>query len=97
MATAGAISLIQPLIMEYYGNGQCRPVTEPLGTVTCKERFALVKPEDCRIGSRMLQPHERAAAQSFPDWYRFTGTKADVVKQIGNAVCPKMAEALVAM
>lgn len=94
VATAGAISLIQPLIMEYYGNGQCKPVTEPLGTVTCKERFALVKPEDCRIGFRMLQPHELAAAQSFPDWYKFTGTKADVVKQIGNAVCPRVAAAL---
>lgn len=87
--------LVQPLIMEYYGNGQCKPVTEPLGTVTCKERFALLKPEDCRIGFRMLQPHELAAAQSFPDWYKFTGSKKDVVKQIGNAVCPKMAEALV--
>lgn len=87
--------LVQPLVMEYYGNGQCRPVSEPLGTVTCKERFALLRPEDCRIGFRMLQPHELAAAQSFPDWYRFTGSKKDVVKQIGNAVCPKMAEALV--
>ena len=81
--------------MEYYGNGQCQPVSKPLGTVTCKDRFALLKPEDCRIGFRMLQPHELAAAQSFPEWYRFTGTKADTVKQIGNAVCPKMAEALV--
>ena len=87
--------LVQPLVMEYYGNGQCRPVSEPLGTVTCKERFALLRPENARIGFRMLQPHELAAAQSFPDWYRFTGSKKDVVKQIGNAVCPKMAEALV--
>lgn len=87
--------LVQPLVMEYYGNGQCQPVSKPLGTVTCKDRFALLKPEECRIGFRMLQPHELAAAQSFPDWYRFTGTKADTVKQIGNAVCPKMAEALV--
>ena len=87
--------LVQPLIMEYYGNGKCKPVTDPLGTVTCKERFALLKPENCRIGFRMLQPHELAAAQSFPDWYKFTGSKKDVVKQIGNAVCPKMAEALV--
>ncbi len=87
-------ALVQPLIMEYYGNGRCRPVTEPLGTVTCKERFALVRPEDCRIGFRMLQPHELAKAQSFPDWYKFTGSKTDVVKQIGNAVCPKVAEAL---
>ena len=87
--------LVEPLVMEYYGNGQCQPVSKPLGTVTCRDRFALLRPEDCRIGFRMLQPHELAAAQSFPEWYRFTGTKSDTVKQIGNAVCPKMAEALV--
>lgn len=95
IAGAGAISIVEPLVMEYYGNGQCQPISKPLGTVTCKDRFALLRPENCRIGFRMLQPHELAAAQSFPDWYRFTGTKADTVKQIGNAVCPKMAEALV--
>ena len=87
--------LVQPLIMEYYGNGGCTPVFNPLGTVTCKERFALVTPENCRLGFRMLQPAELAKAQSFPDWYRFTGTKTEVVKQIGNAVCPAMAKALV--
>lgn len=87
--------LIEPLIMEYYGNGKCDPVSKPLGTVTCKDRFALLSPENCRIGFRMLQPHELAAAQSFPSWYKFKGTKTEVVKQIGNAVCPKMAEALV--
>lgn len=95
VATAGAIGFVVPLIMEYYGNGKCSPVSNPLGTVTCKERFALLKPENCRIGFRMLQPHELAKAQSFPDWYQFTGTKTEIVKQIGNAVCPKMAEALV--
>ena len=95
IATAGAISLISPMVMEYYGNGQCRSVSEPLGTVTCRDRFALITPENCRLGFRMLQPHELAAAQSFPSWYRFTGTKTEVVKQIGNAVCPVMAEALV--
>ena len=92
--TSNRYGLVQPLIMEYYGNGQCQPVTKPLGTVTCKDRFALVKPEDYKIGFRMLQPHELAAAQSFPESYVFTGTKAEVVKQIGNAVCPKVAEAL---
>ena len=95
IAGAGAISIVEPLVMEYYGNGQCQPVSKPLGTVTCKDRFALLNPENCRIGFRMLQPHELAAAQSFPSWYRFEGSKTDVVKQIGNAVCPKMAEALV--
>ena len=84
----------EPLIMEYYGNGACRPVSEPLQTVTTKDRFALISPEKVRLGFRMLKPHELAAAQSFPKEYIFTGNRADVVKQIGNAVCPKISEAL---
>ena len=87
--------LVEPLLMEYYGNGQCKPITEPCGTVTTKDRFALINPESIRLGFRMLQPHELAAAQSFPKDYKFTGTKTEVVKQIGNAVCPMMAKALV--
>ena len=54
----------------------------------------LLTPENCRIGFRMLTPRELQLAQSFPADYRFTGTKTDVVKHIGNAVCPKVAEAL---
>ena len=45
---------------------------------------------------RMLQPHELSAAMSFPENYKFAGTKSDQVKQIGNAVCPALAEALIA-
>lgn len=95
IATAGAISIVEPLLMEYYGNGVCKPVSEPVGVVTTKDRFAIIEPHKVSIGFRMLQPHELAAAQSFPKSYKFTGTRADVVKQIGNAVPPKIAEALV--
>lgn len=92
--TSNRYGLIQPLIMEYYGNGGCHPVSKPLPTVTGSDRFALITPENVRIGFRMLKPHELAAAQSFPRDYVFTGSRADVVKQIGNAVCPKMSLAL---
>lgn len=93
--TSGTFYLVEPLIMEYYGNGRCLPVSRPLGTVTTKERFALLEPHQVGIGFRMLQPHELAAAQSFPADYIFTGNKGEVVRQIGNAVPPKLAEALV--
>ncbi|NCA78493.1 MAG: DNA cytosine methyltransferase, partial [Alphaproteobacteria bacterium] len=96
VATKGAIGLVEPLIMEYHGNGGCHPVSKPLPTVTGNDRFALITPENVRIGFRMLKPHELAAAQSFPRNYIFTGSRADVVKQIGNAVCPKMSLALCA-
>lgn len=89
-----ALINLEPLIMEYYGNGACRPISEPLQTVTTKDRFALISPENVRLGFRMLKPHELAAAQSFPKDYIFAGNRSDVVKQIGNAVCPKVSEAL---
>jgi DNA (cytosine-5)-methyltransferase 1 len=96
VATKGAISVVEPLLIEYYGNGGARPVSEPVSAVTTRDRFALITPENVRIGFRVLKPHELAAAQSFPKDYIFTGNRGEIVKQIGNAVCPKMAEALTA-
>lgn len=103
VSTAGAIGLIEPFLVEYYGTGGSRRVTEPLGTVTTKPRFGLAMPEVVHNGQkylldvrfRMLQPAELAAAQGFPSGYRFTGTKTDVVKQIGNAVPCGLSRALV--
>ena len=36
----------------------------------------------------------QAAATGFPSDYKFTGTKVEVVKQIGNAVPPNFAKAI---
>lgn len=41
---------------------------------------------------RALTPREGARLQSFPDSFEFKGTIAQVVKQIGNAVPPKLGE-----
>ena len=41
--TSNRYALVDPLIVEYYGNGGSKPVSEPLGTVTTKERFALLE------------------------------------------------------
>jgi len=46
------------------------------------------------LGFRMLQPNELAAATGFPSDYQFTGSKVEVVKQIGNAVPPNFAKAM---
>lgn len=43
---------------------------------------------------RALTPREGARIQSFPDWFEFYGTRADVTKQIGNAVPPLLAMAI---
>ncbi len=47
------------------------------------------------IRFRMLHWRELARAQSFPDEYRFNGTDGEKVKQIGNAVPPALARAIV--
>lgn len=88
-------SIDQPFLIKYYGCGEnVSSVAEPLDTVTTKERFGLVEPASFDILFRMLQPHELAAAMSFPREYKFAGRKADQVKQIGNAVPVRTATAL---
>jgi DNA (cytosine-5)-methyltransferase 1 len=91
--------VVEPLIAKYNRTASAaKPVSEPLETVSTRDRFALVQPVingyalDIRF--RMLQPHELSAAMSFPKSYVFTGNKGDQIRQIGNAVDCRMAEAL---
>lgn len=44
--------------------------------------------------SRMLSTQEYCRIQTFPDGYRIVGTRRDVVRQVGNAVPPLLAEVL---
>jgi len=43
---------------------------------------------------RQLGPGLAAVAMSFPKGYKFQGTREQMVKQIGNAVPVRLAEAL---
>jgi DNA (cytosine-5)-methyltransferase 1 len=98
-ATKGGPCLVEPIVTSYYSRGQSSPVSDPLPTVTARDRFALVVPEvegrrlDVRF--RMLQPHELAAAMSFGAEYSFTGTRGDQVRQIGNAWPVRLGQALI--
>lgn len=93
--TSNRYGVVEPFITEYYGNGNAQPIGIPLPTITTKDRFAICGTTDgLELGFRMLQPKELAAATGFPSDYKFTGTKVEVVKQIGNAVPPNFAKAL---
>lgn len=102
VTSRGAGNVIEPMLVEYYGKGRCLPVTAPMGTITTRDHFGLLEStsEACQEGFlldilyRMLTTKELARAMGFPDDYQFHGTKKDVIRQIGNAVCVRVAEAL---
>ncbi|MFI6854533.1 DNA cytosine methyltransferase [Streptomyces sp. NPDC050416] len=88
----------QSLLVPYYGNGQARTVREPVGTLSTRDRYALVR-GDVDINDvlfRMLEPHEIGRAMSFADQYIVLGNKRERVRQYGNAVTPNCAEVIVA-
>jgi DNA (cytosine-5)-methyltransferase 1 len=94
----------EPYLVKFFGTSDGQSINEPLGTVVSRDKYGLAIPQvalvipqlgimlDIRF--RMLQPHELAAAMSFPRSYKFTGTREDKVKQIGNAVPIELSKAL---
>lgn len=96
LATRGAVSLVEPFLVRYQGTGGAESIDRPVSTITTRDRLGLVQPALLDVRFRMLQPHELAAAMSFPAGYRFEGNKTEQVKQIGNAVPVRTAQALCA-
>lgn len=100
MTTAGHQSLItwEHLLVPYYGNGTAKTVAEPVGTLSTRDRYALMRGdvdiEDVLF--RMLEPHEIGRAMSFGDTYIVLGNKREKVRQLGNAVTPPAAEVIAA-
>jgi DNA (cytosine-5)-methyltransferase 1 len=103
-AGGGRAALVAALIVAYYGSetGQHQALSEPMHTIVSKARFGLVtvtiggqEYAIVDIAMRMLTSRELATANGFPDDYLLTGTEAERIERIGNAVCPQMAEALV--
>jgi DNA (cytosine-5)-methyltransferase 1 len=88
---------VPDLLVPYYSAGAARPVSEPVGTLTAVDRYALARValavEDVLF--RMLEPHEIAAAMAFTARYVVLGTKREKVRQLGNAVTPPAAEILI--
>lgn len=89
------------------GNGQPITVDQPMWTIPTKDRHALIVPPQESAGEtfermideilmssryRLLEPEELKLAMSFPDTYTILGAKYQQIEQIGNAVCPHVAQ-----
>jgi DNA (cytosine-5)-methyltransferase 1 len=94
ISTRDRFGLVEPFLVGYHSERagerkRVHDIDEPLPTQSTENRYALVQPVIngyvLDIHFRMLQTHELAAATSFPKTYVFTGTREDVVKQIGNS------------
>lgn len=93
--TANKNALITPpFIMAHYSNPVYTDMNHPVSTIVGITHHSLITPElmlpECRF--RMLEPHELKLGMSFTDAYIVLGNKRDQVKQIGNAVCPNVAQ-----
>ena len=95
LMTRQTASLVQPpFIMAHYNNAVYSQVDAPMPTVPGVNHHSLITPEDIlpECGFRMLEPSELKLGMSFPESYIILGNKRDQVKQVGNAVCPNVAE-----
>lgn len=101
ITTAGHQSLVtwEHLLIPYYGNGTARRVSEPVGTVTTRDRWSLVSGTDkvviAEVLFRMLEPYEIGKAMAFTDGYKVVGNRRQRVRMYGNAVTPPVAEVIV--
>lgn len=79
-------------LVAYYGNEKGgRSLDRPIGTVTTRDRYALV--EDDRL--RMLNVNEYRRAMGFPDDYVLPKNRRLATHLLGNAVCPPVAAELI--
>jgi DNA (cytosine-5)-methyltransferase 1 len=98
-AQGGHQALIGPsetFLLSYYRNGTLHPTDQPIGTLTTRDRYAVIGAtdvpavEDCTF--RMLDTHEIAAGMAFHPNYQVRGNKRQRTMGYGNAVTPPTAE-----
>lgn len=77
-------------VMPYYGSGSGktgRSLDLPIGTITTRDRWALVDGDRMR----MLTAQEYRAAMAFPADYVLPTVRKTAIHLLGNAVCPPVA------
>lgn len=106
-AGGGHFAEVRAFLIKYYGQACGQNLTEPLHTITTKDRFGLITVAGIEyqiidIGMRMLMPRELFRAQGFSDDYIIEHDdkgkpypKTAQVARCGNAVPPQLPAALV--
>jgi DNA (cytosine-5)-methyltransferase 1 len=75
-------------LFSYYGNTKTgRSIDRPIGTITTRDRWAVVNGDKMR----MLDRFENRDAMSFPSDYKLPDNHRLAVHLLGNAVCPNAA------
>ena len=91
---AGRAALGDDFLAPYYGSGSGltgRSLDRPIGTLTTRDRYALVRGDRMR----MLTLKEQLRLTGFPADYPLTGTRVEGVMQVGNSVPPPLARHVV--
>ncbi|MCK8069497.1 DNA cytosine methyltransferase [Cobetia sp. 1CM21F] len=82
---AGRATHGERFLISYYGNTKTgRSLDRPIGTITTRDRWAIVDGDRMRMLSRW----ECLSAMSFPDTYQLPDNHRLAVHLLGNAVCP---------
>ncbi|MHC9036897.1 DNA cytosine methyltransferase [Cobetia marina] len=82
---AGRATHGERFLISYYGNTKTgRSLERPIGTITTRDRWAIVDGDRMRMLSRW----ECRSAMSFPDTYQLPDNHRLAVHLLGNAVCP---------
>ena len=93
-AGASRAALPEGLVTSGYSSCYSRiDPEEPAPTITVK--FTSPASSKCihPFDDRAITPREAARLQSFPDQFRFAGTKTEIAAQLGNAVPPLLSAA----
>lgn len=100
ITTNNKFGLVTQFISKSY-NSNGRPelnnqsIEEPISTLTTSAKHALVTALEYDIFFRFITIQEAKVLQGFPEDYILQGSKADQLKQIGNAVVPVMSKVLI--
>jgi len=87
----GRRSFGRQFVIPYYGSSTGgRSLDRPIGTITTRDRWAVVDGDRMR----MLSVDECRRAMGFPDDYVLTGNRREQVHQLGNAVVPGVMRAV---